>query len=168
MLLLPGACISLYCMCVWAFPRLLGAGFYCLSLSFLCNRCLCVCMCVCVRACSPQISVLLFFLVAYCNVASGFFCICFFEKLLFHRSLKDQQILLLNICMFTVRIKYVYVRALHYLAVMIFCFFVFTFIYLTRTYCGGSLQSTALQLKIPADRKMMQKYTNHNTTQHKG
>lgn len=79
MLLLPGACISLYCMCVWAFPRLLGAGFYCLSLSSLCNRCLCKCA----RACSPQISVLLFFLVAYCNVASFFFfCICFFEKLI--------------------------------------------------------------------------------------
>lgn len=78
MLLLPGACISLYCMCVWAFPRLLGAGFYCLSLSSLCNRSLCKCA----RACSPQISVLLFFLVAYCNVASVFFFLCFFEKLI--------------------------------------------------------------------------------------
>lgn len=121
MLLLPGACISLYCMCVWAFPRLLGAGFYCLSLSSLCNRCLCKCA----RACSPQISVLLFFLVAYCNVASVFFFffVFVFLKNLFHRSLKDQQILLLNICMFTVRIKYIYVRTLHYLAVMIFFFF---------------------------------------------
>lgn len=113
-----------------------------------------------------------FFLVAYCNVASVFFFVFVFLKNLFHRSLKDQQILLLNICMFTVRIKYIYIYIYAHAPLSgchdWFFLFFFTFIYLTRTYCGGSLQSTALQLKIPADRKMLQKYTNHNTTQHKG
>lgn len=163
MLLLPGACISLYCMCVWAFPRLLGAGFYCLSLSFLCNRCLCMCVC----ACSPQISVLLFFLVAYCNVASGCFFYLFFWKTVIPQiHQRPANLVTKHLHVYSQDKMYICVRAP--LSGCHDFFFVFTFIYLTRTYCGGSLQSTALQLKIPADRKMLQKYTNHNTTQHKG
>lgn len=149
-------------VCVYG---LLGAGFYCLSLSFLCN--LCLCMCVCARACSPQISVLLFFLVAYCNVASGFFCICFFWKTVIPQ-IPQRPASLVTKHLHVYSKDKIYICAHAPLSGCHFFCFVLTFIYLTRTYCGGSLQSTALQLKIPADRKMLQKYTNHNTTQHKG
>lgn len=120
-----------------------------------------------VRARSPQISVLLFFLVAYCNVASVFFfCICFFEKLIPQIPQRPANLVTKHLHVYSK--DKIYICAHAPLSGSHDFFFFSTFIYLTRTYCGGSLQSTALQLKIPADRKMLQKYTNHNTTQHKG
>lgn len=163
MLLLPGACISLYCMCVWAFPRLLGAGFYCLSLSSLCNRCLCKCA----RVFSTDFSITVFSwqLIVMLRLFF-FFCICFFEKLIPQIPQRPANLVTKHLHVYSK--DKIYICAHAPLSGCHDFFFFFTFIYLTRTYCGGSLQSTALQLKIPADRKMLQKYTNHNTTQHKG
>lgn len=102
-----------------------------------------------------------------------FFLYLFFEKLIPQIPQRPANLVTKHLHVYSKDKIYIYICAHAPLSGSHDCFFLFflfffTFIYLTRTYCGGSLQSTALQLKIPADRKMLQKYTNHNTTQHKG